>query len=568
MGDHWKRSVRSALVGLALSAVWAGCAGVPTSGPVVYHTPPPARVPSDILVAPLPPADDAEPSLIVDGFLHAMSVYQPDYEIARQYLTMAASAEWRPEAGVQIYADGSPPTVVEDDVVLSAPLVGTLNERGEYTSAPGQRVRQDFDIVRDNSGQWRISNPPQGLLISRYLFSSGYAGVDLHHLNASGTMLIPEPIWVPAGSEQYRRVLRAQLSGPSEWIAPLAMDVPTLQLDDAVVAAGTMGVRVSGAAGLSPEQRRAALLGLVATATQLGGVSQVEVTSGGAAWTLPEHAGTRFSARDVAAVEPAPADPAGGLVVAKDGSVQTASVQDPSTKLAAVAPDVHDPDTVAAHTKQGVVAAVVDQGKSLVTSPTSGGVTQLRAGAHLLRPQFSGTGELWSAEASGIASLQAVKGLDSLKTSVPNPPSGKLIAFGLSPDGSRLAAAVEGKTGVEVGLMLIQREEQSVTVGGWRPLVLSSVDATSVLDLGWSAATELLLLVADARGATSVVRTSQDGAVSADIGPSVAAGFVELATAPQHQALLRSSGGMVYRFDADFSWTLWLTGVTAVAFAR
>ena len=573
------RRTRRTLAGLVLAAVLAGCTGVPVTGPVVYHTPPPERVAPDVLIAPLPPTDGADPALIVDGFLHAMSVYQPDYAIARLYLTESANAAWRPLEGVQIYADGWPPTLAEDNVLLSAPLVGKLNERGEYAPASsGQRVRQDFKLIRDGQGQWRITNPPEGLLISRYLFASGYVGVDLHHCDPSGTMLIPEPIWVPAGAEQHSRVLAAQLAGPSVWLAPLAMDVPALRLEAVSVTQGTAVVRVSGADGLSPQQRQAALLGLIATATRLSGVSQVELLSGGVAWTLPGHAGTRFTARDVADVNPGSAGPPGSLVAVREGRVQTASVQDPAGG-ATVAPGVRDPRSAAVSARLDLVAAVVDDGETLVTSAFEGeDVTEVRAGVGLLRPQFS-RDELWTADASGVSSFQVFTDDGPTAVSVPNPseeaaphpPAGALVAFSLSPEGDRLAVAVAGATGAEIGLLRVGRSdgpEPKVTLDGWRPLVLSSAEATTVIDLGWSTQTELLVLVADDQGSTSVVRASQDGAVSAEIGPSATVRFAELAVSPQHTALLRSEAGLIYRYDADFSWPLWLTGVQAISLVQ
>ena len=110
------RSARTigALVAVALLA---GCATVPTSGPVDRHTPQATGVNSGVRIDPLPPADGASPLLVVEGFLHAMSVYQPDYAVARQYLTPSASAAWHPESGVQVYADGVPPA----EYGLSAP---------------------------------------------------------------------------------------------------------------------------------------------------------------------------------------------------------------------------------------------------------------------------------------------------------------------------------------------------------------------------------------------------------------------------------------------------------------
>ncbi|MDR1431605.1 MAG: hypothetical protein LBI99_05755, partial [Propionibacteriaceae bacterium] len=101
----------------------------------------------------------------------------------------------------------------------------------------------------------------------------------------------------------------------------------------------------------------------------------------------------------------------------------------------------------------------------------------------------------------------------------------------------------------------------------WQRVELSGIDAARIIDLGWSAPSELFVLVADHQDATSVVRATQDSARVSDIGPSNAIDLAELAVAPGYQMLARSSSGVLYRFDADFSWTPWVVGISAVTYA-
>ena len=51
----------------------------------------------------LPPAPDDKPRQIVEGFLRATSYYQPNYTVARQFLTPMAAEKWSPDTGVSIY---------------------------------------------------------------------------------------------------------------------------------------------------------------------------------------------------------------------------------------------------------------------------------------------------------------------------------------------------------------------------------------------------------------------------------------------------------------------------------
>lgn len=97
----------------------------------------------------------------MEGFLHAMATYQPGYSVARQFLTPEASGEWNPDTGVEVYSGGYPPQVSDSGVVLTAPLIGTVDTRGSFTPATTQ-YHHDFGLVRDAEGQWRISRPPRG----------------------------------------------------------------------------------------------------------------------------------------------------------------------------------------------------------------------------------------------------------------------------------------------------------------------------------------------------------------------------------------------------------------------
>ena len=66
------RSWREGLVAALATALLAGCAGVPTSGPVREHDTGDEQVNPVVNVAPVPPGDGASAMLVVEGFLHAM----------------------------------------------------------------------------------------------------------------------------------------------------------------------------------------------------------------------------------------------------------------------------------------------------------------------------------------------------------------------------------------------------------------------------------------------------------------------------------------------------------------
>ena len=64
-----------------------------------------------------------------------------------------------------------------------------------------------------------------------------------------------------------------------------------------------------------------------------------------------------------------------------------------------------------------------------------------------------------------------------------------------------------------------------------------------------------------------MIRVSQDGAAATDIGPSNSGSVEELAVIPGRTSLALDAGGGVYRFDGEFTWTLSLTIVEAMAYS-
>ena len=67
------------------------------------------------------------------------------------------------------------PTAEEDDQVrLDGRLVGEIGADRTYT-ARNQKLVWDFQLVQEN-GQWRIDQPPPGLMVEEYSFGRFYSG--------------------------------------------------------------------------------------------------------------------------------------------------------------------------------------------------------------------------------------------------------------------------------------------------------------------------------------------------------------------------------------------------------
>jgi len=154
---------------LALAIMLSGCAGIPKSSEVYFGE----EISEDtsaqfVRVIARPPSAGMTPEEIVRGFLDACADPSENYGIARQYLEVASAGNWNPLTGIEIYeattieVAGDPPALT-----VSAGKLGTISDLGRYQSGdPGAQVSRTFELTQDASGQWRIANLSDGILLS------------------------------------------------------------------------------------------------------------------------------------------------------------------------------------------------------------------------------------------------------------------------------------------------------------------------------------------------------------------------------------------------------------------
>lgn len=575
------RSLRDVAAATLAAVLLAGCAGVPTSGPVREHEAGQQEPDSTVRVAPVPPAPDASAMLVVEGFLHAMGTDQAGFPIARQYLTTAANRAWRPETGTAIYAEGDQPKETENstqdhpDITFGATLSGTLSPTGEYREASGGQ-RHDFGLVRTTAGQWRISRPPEGLLISRYHFTTNYAALDLHFVDPTGTALVPDPRFFPQNTAMVQTLVEAQFRGPGEWLAPAVRVEAWEGVSVQRVMVSTQGVVTvylnPAAARLSDDQRRMLLAELATTVTQLPQVTGVQLSVGGALVPLPGTSQTTLTRDDFADLASAGQGTSARLLIAREGRVRLVETAEPWTEGDAVAPGLVEPGAIAARADLVEVAAVNPEGTRLHVSSLRGeDAAVVMEGTRLLRPDYSRQNELWaigdSAGAGGFT-VFAAEGRAVIGVTAADIPPDPVRAFRISPDGARIALVLDGPDGVEqVGVARIVREDKAIRVEAFRPIRVSPPAGADrrLVDVGWTTATELLVLVAQGTTA-SVVRVDQDSAQADDIGPGAVVTVRELAVVPRGQPVLRGVA-TVFRRESDFNWELTAAAVDAITYS-
>ncbi|MDO5535074.1 MAG: LpqB family beta-propeller domain-containing protein [Propionibacteriaceae bacterium] len=555
---------------LAGALVLGGCSGVPTSGPVERVSAAPGRLNPGVEIAPAPPGRNASPTMVVEGFLHAMASNQPSYAVARSYLTEGAADAWDPTAGVRIYGEGNPVVATEAGAILRAPVVGTVDAEGAYRQSE-ETIDHDFGLVQDEDGQWRIGAPPAGLLISEYLFTSAFTRVTPYFYAPEGRWLVPDPRFFPRGTSAYLGAARAVVGGATDWLAP-AVDAPEVGVDVESVTvspAGVATVTLTQPAGEFPEADQVAL------ATQLAwsfrsfdSVVSLSVRWAGQDPWVVEPYGSSLPVTGFPEADPSSRQGSRQLFALSSGHVVRVIEGPDSTQHVSVAPGITDAAAAAVRPDALAVAAVSGDRTTLVLSPFGESVvTPVGAGAGFRRPQFDRHGSLWiSDDAGGLWQVPPDGTLQPV--AVTGVGEGSIEAYRVSPDGVRVALIVQRPGGQRaLGLARVHRDGPEVIVDGWQELEVAttSVGQLAVLDVGWRAADSLLVLVADGR-ATTVQAVALDGSTIVPIGPTEAQDLVELAVAPGVPAMVRAAGGDVWRYNSDLRWSQHDTSLDAVIY--
>ncbi|MFF0202101.1 LpqB family beta-propeller domain-containing protein [Streptomyces sp. NPDC005017] len=225
-----RRAVAYTVCGVVLLS---GCASMPDDGDLrgVDYTP---RQDSQVRVFAVPPGEDATPTEVVDGFLEALTSDDPNYETAKLYLTPEAAKQWEPEGSATVLANGmeSFADPVEDaekatssSVTLTGTEVGALDAQQSYSPAEGD-YQQQIQLTRTKkNGQWRISRPPQGIVLGESDFERNYMSVNKYYFASNGVagaasrpMAVADPVFVRERVDPMTHMVRSLLEGPTVWL--------------------------------------------------------------------------------------------------------------------------------------------------------------------------------------------------------------------------------------------------------------------------------------------------------------------------------------------------------------
>jgi hypothetical protein len=487
---------------LALLLAVTGCSTVPSASSTVQITDAPSRPSETVGIEPLPPEPGATPEEIVRGFVDAAASVRPGHPVAQQHLTPAAAKTWSDEAGITILSPDYATVATEAGAVtLTANPVGTVDPRGVFTVGGTGVFSRQFNLEQVD-GEWRINNPPDGLIILQPDFERLYVERDAFFLDPTKQRVVPDPRLLIKGAAQPTTLIQRILDGPSGYIAagvrnPLTgvqlrntvtireqaavVDLTGLPVDPAPVLSEicaqivwtlspmtrTVDIRVDGQSvdipGVPVEQTVEDWAAFDPDAVPLDAVGHY--LSGGALHT-------------VAAGAPAPG-PAGTGVYGLTGAAVSA---DPHTDKLSFLVGVRSDAT----------------GAALFAGPYDQELAQVLTATTLSSPSVAATrSEAWVVR-DGNDVVRVPAGAAPQAVNAPTLQGlGRADVLRLSPDGVRAALVVNGPGGhsLYVGTV-VRAEDGSVEL---RDLRTIAPTLSQVVDVAWRDSGHLLVLASDQR---------------------------------------------------------------------
>jgi hypothetical protein len=567
------------LLTVILAAAASSCVSLPRGGPV--HSKSVAdNGEAETLVdyTPAGPRPGSAPVPLVDNWLTSMTATPLNTYVAREFLTDASSTRWVPERGTVVYGSQELLPRPGGVVVLRLRDVVELDDRGAWQGDPTAGRGHDYDLrlVRED-GQWRISHPPDRLLIPRAHLDSQYQQYLLYFANTSSQILVPEPVYVPRGRQAPTLLVTGLLKGPEKDLGGVEQTFlpPGTSLDGIsvpVTRSGTAEVPLSDEVlDADDDELKLVFAQLAWTLSQVPGVQRLQVTVSGTPIDLK---GTEdeVAVSDFSELDPSLAWASASLYGVRDRRVvldSNTGEQQTSGPFGVLplAPRWIAVDPLAQH-----VAGVSTDGRTVVVADRDGESgrvatledtsTVFEGGTQLLRPAYDLYGQLWIVDRTPSgAQLTVVRSGVRRSLEAPGLTGAPVSRFLLSRDGTRLVTEVSRGGRDQLYVARVRRDGSGRVLGITRARRLVMDGAPDhIRDIAWRTPTALAVLAAPSGGISEVLLVKVDGSTdAADLSTDAALfrGRAErLVTSPSTGAplFLETSTGRLYLLSSRGQW--------------
>lgn len=548
------------------------CASIPTSGPVTEVPEDVGLGESTVHYTPTGPSPGASPQRIVHGFLDAMLAYPVSHTVATSFLTEEAIEKWRPLSETTVYVDattGSASMAQSESaghqvVPVSFRRTAVLDSQGHIT-AVDESVTQEWQL-RLVDGEWRISEPPNGAMITRAYFEAYYRSFDLHFLNSSRTGLIQDPVYAAVGDQLATTLVSALMAGTENVVAAdVSTTMPPREtLHSAVpIESGLADIEFdTDPTELSDGQQEQIVAQLIWTLAAVPGVDSVRVRAQGSVLAPGgevEHELADWRSFGPRRVRDSVSVVADGVVVAVDEGGPQAVAGPWGEGVGEATSVVVGRNVVAATTAEGLLLTELDGSEvdslavSNLTEPSIDHEDRVWVG-HSGSPSRLFVGEL----ANGFAEVDA------------GPLRNRVVeSFVVSPDGGRFAAAVRNEQGSSLLIGAVRQSDgEPISVGATREVPLE-IQAFSQLQ--WLDGTRLVMLTEDS-GRPRILTVGINGSEFPISMPGVSARLgdvlpTEMATiaGPDPRLFLLDGSGVIWTVEGLGWEPLELQGATSLS---
>jgi hypothetical protein len=546
-------------------AAFSGCAAIPASSDIEVVR----SLPVGSQLAPPPgPERGVDPFRLVREFIEATGSAANGHAAARAFLTRNAASTWNDRAGMTVIEDapGATPQPGPNDGVrrirVGGSRLGTLAADGSFIPAAGT-FSVPLDVVSEH-GEWRISDPPPGVLVEASSLQRNYRQVRVSFVDPNRGTLVPDLRWVPAqpAATLPGRALDLLLAGPSQRLAGAvrsAIPEGVRPRSNVLVSrSGRTVINLSGLDAIPDVQRRLVAAQIVGSLDGLVPIPLRLLADGEA--LVPGQAEWRPA--DISSYAP-PTGPrsdlpaqvvVGGRLRGLNGAPVPGPAGDGRLTVLSAARSNPNGDMVA------VVVAGPDGHPQLRVGPAAGDLAVAPVdGLTISRPTWRPSGtELWT-----VVNGQSVVGVALSGTGPPLAYSvdatelarlGPITQLRLSRDGVRVAAVIGGKVVVAAVVT------ESSTISLRHPQVLRDGSLPPTASVDW--ARPELLVVASAGPSAEVSSVSVDGLTRRQLSTTNLTGpLTEIVAAPGREVLVADATGLWAYSDTQEVWEPLLGGV-------
>jgi hypothetical protein len=508
----WPRKLRAVALVAATVALLAGCVAIPSSGGVNVGPPITSGGDSSHVDLPLGPPKNASQNEIFSDFMQATTSPDGEYRIAKEFLTAQAARSWDPTRSVLIREKPANPEGAGDNTVTyTVSTRASVDALGLYSEQATDSLETlNYSFAKVN-GQWRISELPNGIVLSRDNFENSFGEYPLYFFDPDFRYLVPDVRWFPNYSGTAERIVTALLAGPSDWlqggVVTTAFPADVKIGSPAVVKNGTARIDFGSTAASTANLVRARMLRQLQESLQPANITNVTMTAHGAPIAFPES--------EQLVTVPAVAQDAAPLIQKgkQFGFYPGMSSLGPISSAVAA---LRGSAAVLNHAQSG--AAVLTAAG--VYSVSAAGTPKLvDSRAHLIAPSIDSSGFVWSVPATDASAIAAI-GPDGVSHPVTStiPARSTIVSLDVSHDGTRLLAYITTSSGPQLIVAgIVRRSGVPTSLGTLLELPVSSaqpidatwVDPTTVAALGASGGADTVISYVIG-GSPSDASTTQD----------------------------------------------------------